>query len=335
MSQVIAGNSSNHDEQPIIEVKNITKEFIAGGGFGSSEIFRALDDISFNLYKGRTLALVGESGCGKSTCARLITKVHDVTDGEILFKGQNIQSLQSRKDILDYRGKVQMIFQDPFGSLNPTHTIKHHLTRPLMIHNQVANQSEVEDRLKELLDLVELPYSDLEKYPHQLSGGQRQRINLARAIAVGAEVILADEPTSMLDVSIRLGVLNLMKEMKDKMGIGFLYITHDLATAHYVAEETAVMYRGRIVEWGDTRSILRNPQHPYTRLLISAVPDPDLPFHQLLESEPDYSVSADKIRQLSLKSVEGFQKVGDNHYVANWDAAQIPTSTHTDKEQVA
>ncbi|OAN11416.1 dipeptide/oligopeptide/nickel ABC transporter ATP-binding protein [Photobacterium jeanii] len=333
MNTLNPSNTATHDLEPIIEVKHITKEFIAGGGFGSSDIFRALDDISFNLYKGRTLALVGESGCGKSTCARLITKVHSVTEGEILFKGQNIDTLKSRKDILDYRGKVQMIFQDPFGSLNPTHTIRHHLTRPLMIHSQVSKQSEVEPKLKELMDLVELPHSDLDKYPHQLSGGQRQRINLARAIAVGAEVILADEPTSMLDVSIRLGVLNLMKEMKEKMGIGFLYITHDLATAHYVAEETAVMYRGRIVEWGDTRSILRNPRHPYTRLLISAVPDPDLPFHHLLEADPNYSVSADKIRQLSLKSVKGYQQIDENHFVANWE--QDSSEQHSDKEQVA
>lgn len=310
-------------EQPIIELNNVVKEFTAGGGFGSTEIFRALDNISFKLYKGRTLALVGESGCGKSTCAKLITKVHGVTEGEILFKGDNVDTIRKRKDVLNYRGKVQMVFQDPFGSLNPTHTIRHHLTRPLLIHKQVKGKEAIEQRLNELMELVELPIEDLDKYPHQLSGGQRQRVNLARAIGVGAEIILADEPTSMLDVSIRLGVLNLMKEMKNKIGIGFLYITHDLATAHYIAEETAVMYRGRIVEWGDTRSILRNPQHPYTKLLISAVPDPDLPFNKLVDSEPDYSQSADKIRAISLKSVSGHRQVADNHFVANWDEAEV------------
>ncbi|ELR65647.1 Oligopeptide transport ATP-binding protein OppF [Photobacterium marinum] len=305
--------------QPIIEVKSVTKEFAAGGGFGSKEIFRALNNVSFTLHRGRTLALVGESGCGKSTCARLITKVHSPTEGEILFKGKNIADISSRKEVLNYRSKVQMVFQDPFGSLNPTHTIRHHLTRPLLIHKQVSHKSELPQKLKELMNLIELPISDLDKYPHQLSGGQRQRINLARALAVGAEVILADEPTSMLDVSIRLGILNLMKEMKEQKGIGFLYITHDLATAHYIAEETAVMYRGKIVEWGDTRAILRNPTHPYTRLLISAVPDPDLPFHQLVDSEPDYSVSADKIRSLSLADVSGYRQIADNHFVANWE----------------
>ena len=308
---------------PIIEVNNVVKDFKAGGGFSHSETFRALDHINFKLYPGRTLALVGESGCGKSTCARLITKVHEVTSGEILFNGTNINDIKGRKDTLNYRSKVQMVFQDPFGSLNPTHTIRHHLTRPLLIHGRVPDKKAVQPKLEELMALVELPVDDLDKYPHQLSGGQRQRVNLARAIAVGAEVILADEPTSMLDVSIRLGVLNLMKEMKQKMGIGFLYITHDLATAHYIAEETAVMYRGKIVEWGDTHAILRNPTHPYTRLLISAVPDPDLPFANLVETEPNYSVSADKIRALSIEPIDGFQQLGANHFVANWKKDKV------------
>ena len=305
--------------QPIIQVKNLVKEFTVGGGFGKEEIFRALHGVSFDIYAGKTLALVGESGCGKSTCARLMTKVYPATEGEILFNGKDISTLSSRKDILDYRSRVQMVFQDPFGSLNPTHTIEHHLTRPLKIHKQVANKAALEERLKELLTLVELPVETLAKYPHELSGGQRQRVNLARALAVGAEVILADEPTSMLDVSIRLGVLNLMQRMKKELGIGFLYITHDLATAHYIAEETAVMYKGQIVEWGSTQSILTNPQHPYTKLLISAVPDPDLPFGELVKNEPNYSVNADLIREQSSEIQHEIKQVADNHFVKQWD----------------
>ncbi|MFS1462657.1 dipeptide/oligopeptide/nickel ABC transporter ATP-binding protein [Vibrio lentus] len=305
--------------QPIIQVKNLVKEFTVGGGFGKEEIFRALHGVSFDIYAGKTLALVGESGCGKSTCARLMTKVYPATEGEILFNGKDISTLNSRKDILDYRSRVQMVFQDPFGSLNPTHTIEHHLTRPLKIHKQVANKAALEERLKELLTLVELPVETLAKYPHELSGGQRQRVNLARALAVGAEVILADEPTSMLDVSIRLGVLNLMQRMKKELGIGFLYITHDLATAHYIAEETAVMYKGQIVEWGSTQSILTNPQHPYTKLLISAVPDPDLPFGELVKNEPNYSVNADRIREQSCEIQHEVKQVADNHFVKQWD----------------
>ena len=305
--------------QPIIQVKNLVKEFTVGGGFGKEEIFRALHGVSFDIYAGKTLALVGESGCGKSTCARLMTKVYPATEGEILFNGKDISTLSSRKDILDYRSRVQMVFQDPFGSLNPTHTIEHHLTRPLKIHKQVANKAALKERLKELLTLVELPVETLAKYPHELSGGQRQRVNLARALAVGAEVILADEPTSMLDVSIRLGVLNLMQRMKKELGIGFLYITHDLATAHYIAEETAVMYKGQIVEWGSTQSILTNPQHPYTKLLISAVPDPDLPFGELVKNEPNYSVNADLIREQSSEIQHEIKQIADNHFVKQWD----------------
>jgi peptide/nickel transport system ATP-binding protein len=247
-----------------------------------------------------------------------MTKVYPATSGEILFHGRNINEIQSRKDLLDYRSKVQMVFQDPFGSLNPTHTIEHHLTRPLKIHKQVANNADIPARLQELIELVELAPDTLQKFPHELSGGQRQRVNLARALAVGAEVILADEPTSMLDVSIRLGVLNLMQRMKKELGIGFLYITHDLATAHYIAEETAVMYKGQIVEWGDTQAILTDPQHPYTQLLISAVPDPDLPFGKLVESEPNYSVDADQIRASSALVQEEFRQVRPNHFVKHW-----------------
>ncbi|MDK9739725.1 ATP-binding cassette domain-containing protein [Vibrio sp. D404a] len=307
-------------QQPIIQVKNVVKEFTVGGGLGKEEIFRALHGVSFDLYAGKTLALVGESGCGKSTCARLMTKVYPATEGEILFNGQDISTLKSRKEILDYRSKVQMVFQDPFGSLNPTHTIEHHLTRPLKIHKQVDSKQALENRLKELLALVELPIETLAKYPHELSGGQRQRVNLARALGVGAQVILADEPTSMLDVSIRLGVLNLMQRMKKELGIGFLYITHDLATAHYIAEETAVMYKGQIVEWGSTQSILTNPQHPYTKLLISAVPDPDLPFGELVKNEPNYSVDADLVRERSSVIQHKVNKVAENHFVKHWDS---------------
>ncbi|WP_394246584.1 ATP-binding cassette domain-containing protein [Vibrio profundi] len=305
--------------KPIIQVKNVVKDFTVGGGFGKEEIFRALQGVSFDLYAGKTLALVGESGCGKSTCARLMTKVYPATEGEILFHGTNINDITKRKDVLDYRSKVQMVFQDPFGSLNPTHTIEHHLTRPLKIHKRVATPAALKARLEELLSLVELPIETLAKYPHELSGGQRQRVNLARALAVGAEVILADEPTSMLDVSIRLGVLNLMQRMKKELGIGFLYITHDLATAHYIAEETAVMYKGQIIEWGSTQAILTNPQHPYTKLLISAVPDPDLPFGELVQNEPNYSIDADAIRLKSSVVQDEYQEVSDNHFVKQWD----------------
>lgn len=305
-------------QQPFLSLNNVVKTFSSGGPLSKKEQFHALQGVSFNLYTGRTLALVGESGCGKSTCAKLITKVHPVTEGEILYQGKNINDIKSRKEELAYRSQVQMVFQDPFGSLNPTHTIRHHLVRPLKIHQTQLDDAAVVAKILSLLELVELPPDVLEKYPHQLSGGQRQRVNLARALAVGAKMILADEPTSMLDVSIRLSILNLMQKMKRELGIGFLYITHDLTTAHYIAEETAVMYRGQIVEWGDTKEILSNPQHPYTKLLISAVPDPDLPFEQLLQSQPNYAKAAEKIRAISAKWQSDFRQVSANHFVKLW-----------------
>ncbi|MCE2570167.1 ATP-binding cassette domain-containing protein [Motilimonas eburnea] len=301
---------------PILELRNVVKDFTTGGGFAKTDIFRALNDVSFSIHKGRALALVGESGCGKSTCARLITKIYEPTAGEILFRGQDITQIKARQDVLNYRKSVQMIFQDPFGSLNPTHTIYHHLARPLLLHRMCENdKTKLRERVCELLEMVELPALTADKYPHELSGGQRQRVNMAKTLAVGADLVLADEPTSMLDVSIRIGVLDLMQRMKKEFNLGFLYITHDLATAHYIAEETAVMYKGQIVEWGDTTEVINNPQHPYTQLLISAVPDPDVRFADVVKGDEDYSGHAQKIREISSAKVDQVKRVNHNHYV--------------------
>jgi peptide/nickel transport system ATP-binding protein len=233
---------------------------------------------------------------------------------------------------MHYREGVQMVWQDPFGSLNPTHTIFHHIARPLLIHKKVkpGNKKELQERVYDLLEQVGLipPKETAAKYPHQLSGGQRQRVNLARNIAVGAEVVLADEPTSMLDVSIRAGVLNLMEEMKFEKQMSLLYITHDIATARYIAEDLAVMYVGHMVEWGDTEAIIHDPQHPYTQLLVSAVPDPKKSIHEKLKGNkgeiplwtPD-SVgcpfagrclhASDKCRE----QLPGITQLSDNHFV--------------------
>ncbi|KIE21908.1 chemotaxis protein [Vibrio sinaloensis] len=257
----------------ILSVKNLVKDFPLGQSV-KSNLMRAVNDVSFELRKGEALAIVGESGSGKSTGARVLTRIYDKTDGNVEFKGQELSEYIKEHGELEYARQVQMIFQDPFGSLNPVHTIYHHIARPLMIHNRASKEA-IPQLVYELLDLVGLsPVKETaEKYPHELSGGQRQRVAIARAIAVDPEVILADEPISMLDVSVRLGILNLMSDLKDKHGISFMYITHDIATARYFAEKTAVMYVGHMVEWGNSDSVTQNPQHPYSQLLLSAVPE--------------------------------------------------------------
>jgi peptide/nickel transport system ATP-binding protein len=234
----------------------------------------ALTDASFGLERGRVLALVGESGSGKSTTARLIARLIEPTAGEIVLKGKDVLKTEPRSASLAYRSEVQMIFQDPFASLNPVHTIGYQLARPLRIHHKTRGAAETKARVASLLASVGLEAKYVDVFPHELSGGQRQRVAFARALAVEPEVMLADEPISMLDVSIRMGILNLMERLKEERGIAYLYITHDIASARYIADETIVMYAGRMVEGATGDEVMRQPAHPYTQLLLSAVPDP-------------------------------------------------------------
>ena len=257
-----------------IEVRDLSKRFRVGGGLRRRAQVHAVDDVSFELRPGTITALVGESGSGKTTVARLIARLHEATDGQVLFEDRDVSS-DGRRKLLRYRSQVQLIFQDPFGSLNPVKTIRHHVERPLRIHRVVPG-AQIEERVHELLRTVGLvpPEEVAKKYPHELSGGQRQRVAIARALAVEPKVVLADEPTSMLDVSIRIGILNLMLRLKEEREIAFLYVTHDLASARYVADEIMVMYAGQIVERGPMERVLSDPLHPYTKLLLAAVPDP-------------------------------------------------------------
>ncbi|NGO00255.1 ABC transporter ATP-binding protein [Grimontia sp. S25] len=259
-------------KETLLEIKNLVMDFRIG--HSKSNLMRAVNDVSFELKKGEALAIVGESGSGKSTGARILTRIYENTGGSVNFKGKPLAEYIKENGELEYARQVQMIFQDPFGSLNPVHNIYHHIARPLLIHKR-ANKQNVADKVYELLELVGLSpvVETAEKFPHELSGGQRQRVAIARAIAVDPEVILADEPISMLDVSVRLGILNLMADLKEQHGIAFMYITHDIATARYFAEKTAVMYVGHMVEWGDSDSVTQTPQHPYSKLLLSAVPE--------------------------------------------------------------
>jgi peptide/nickel transport system ATP-binding protein len=246
-----------------LEIQDLTKHF---------KKVHAVDDVSFTLQPGRITALVGESGSGKSTIARLLVRLYKPTAGTIRLGDRDVARDRRRRALRAYRSQVQMIFQDPFGSLNPAKTIGHHIERPLRIHGIVPDD-QVDARVHELLDTVGLvpPKQIAAKYPHQLSGGQRQRVAIARALAVEPTVLLADEPTSMLDVSIRIGILNLMLRLKEERQLAFLYVTHDLASARYVADDILVMYAGQIVEQGPVEQVLANPLHPYTQLLLSAL----------------------------------------------------------------
>jgi peptide/nickel transport system ATP-binding protein len=267
-----------------LEVRGLTKHFAAGNGLvGNRSRVHAVDDVTFALRPGTVTALVGESGSGKSTVARLLVRLFAPTRGSVLFEGDDIVGYR-RGDVRRYRSQVQMIFQDPFGSLNPVKTVRHHLTRPLKIHDLVP-RDRIDERIRELLTTVGLvpPGRYMDKYPHELSGGQRQRVAIARALAAEPKVLVADEPTSMLDVSIRAGILNLMLDLKDRQRLAILYVTHDLASARYVADTVLVMYAGQIVEQGPAEAVLQNPLHPYTKLLLASVPDPAAPAREPIE----------------------------------------------------
>lgn len=276
------GVRPSHEQTPILALNDVSKQFKTRDGWFKSKPFNALNQVSFELKPGEAMALVGESGSGKSTCAKILSQVYAPTSGQLLFHGQDVWAKKSSRQA--YKKAVQMIFQDPFGSLNPTLNIGYQLMRPIEIHQPTLSKTQVKQRTDQLLEQVGIPTTWASRYPHELSGGQRQRVAIARVLAVEPQVILADEPTSMLDVSLRTGILNLLKQLKDELGIAFLYITHDIATARYFAERTAVMYRGTIVEWGDSHQVTGNPQHPYTRTLLDAIPDPD---HHLSERKAD------------------------------------------------
>ncbi len=263
--------------EPLLAVDSLYKTFRVGG-FMSSRSVRAVRDASFTIRAGQAVAIVGESGSGKSTVLRVLSLLHRASSGVVRYRGRDISTIRSRADRLEYLSRVQMIFQDPFSSINPAHPIGFQLSRPLIIHGKApARGPALEAALSALLESVALtpPEQYARKYPHQLSGGQRQRVAIARALAVEPELILADEPISMLDVSIRLGILNLMRRLRDERGIAFAYVTHDLASARYFADEIIVMYAGHIVEHGRSEAIVSDARHPYTRLLLSAVPNPE------------------------------------------------------------
>ncbi len=270
---------------PLLEAGGLTKHYPAGGArFGGRAVVHAVDDVSLTLPAGGITAIVGESGSGKSTLAKLLARLIRPTSGALALDGQPIPA-RARAG-RGYARRVQLVLQDPFASLNPIHDVRYHLLRPLKLHSVLASGpgsaagrggGALDQAIAELLARVALtpPEAFADKYPHELSGGQRQRVAIARALAVAPAVLLADEPVSMLDVSIRLGVLNLLADLRDRDGLAIVYVTHDIASARYLADTVAVMYAGRIVETGPAALVTDQPAHPYTQLLLSAAPDPD------------------------------------------------------------
>ncbi|HEY2077898.1 MAG TPA: ABC transporter ATP-binding protein [Streptosporangiaceae bacterium] len=267
--------SDDRDRLPVLEAVDLTKYYKTGAARARPTVVRAVDGVSLALYSGEITALVGESGSGKSTIARVLAQLERATTGKVVLDGRPVRRRRPRW-YRRYARRVQMIFQDPFSSLNPTHRVNYVLGRPLRIHGYAHSRRQTEVGVLRLLEQVELtPASQYAgKFPHELSGGQRQRVAVARALAARPEVILADEPVSMLDVSIRLSVLNLLRRLVTGSGAALLYITHDIASARYFAKTTLVMYAGRLAEGGDSEAVTQEPAHPYTRLLISAAPDP-------------------------------------------------------------
>ncbi|KDP50928.1 ABC transporter ATP-binding protein [Staphylococcus haemolyticus] len=308
------------NNEVLLEIKNLKQYF----NEGKRNEVRAIEDISFDIYKGETLGLVGESGCGKSTTGKAIIKLNDITSGEILYEGQDIQKISKRKDLLKFNKKIQMIFQDPYASLNPRLKVMDIVAEGIDIHKLANSKKDRKRRVYDLLETVGLSKEHANRYPHEFSGGQRQRIGIARALAVEPEFIIADEPISALDVSIQAQVVNLMLKLQKERGITFLFIAHDLSMVKYISDRIAVMHFGKIVELGSADEIYYHPLHDYTKSLLSAIPQPD-PDSERTRKRVAYQEDESKNSERKL------QEIRPDHYVfvTDEEAAQLKQEHQT------
>jgi peptide/nickel transport system ATP-binding protein len=275
-----------NESTALLRTEGLSKYFKIGSAL-TRHLLHAVDDVSLSVGERQIVALAGESGSGKSTIARLLAKIYQPTSGEIYFQDQPVSAIRSRADRLHYSGLVPMVFQDPFSSINPVFRVSHGILRGLKLHRPELSKAQRLEEAARVFETVGLtPGGDvLQRYPHELSGGQRQRVGFAQALALRPKLIVADEPVSMLDVSIRIGLLNLMADLRDSQDVSILYITHDIASARYVADRLVVMYAGQIAESGPVEDVLASPRHPYTQLLLSAVPDPRAPLNVTAETD--------------------------------------------------
>ena len=311
----------------VIEVKNLSKYFeVSSGIFQKKNIVKAVDDVSFFIPQGESLGLVGQSGCGKTTTARTLTLLEEKTSGSVNVYNSKTNLLESidnldEDQLKDFRRNIQMIFQDPYEAMNPRWTIKDTVREPLLIHN-LGTPEEQEEAVKEILKTVGItpPENYLNRYPHELSGGQRQRVAIARALIMEPKFVICDEPTSMLDVSIRISIMDLMLELARDLGVSYLYITHDLAVARYMCNRIAVMFNGKIVEIAKTEDLLSNPIHPYTKRLISSIPVPDPTY-----TREKYEINFDELDEIISNNTENLPMVdvGNEHFVATHDVKDL------------
>lgn len=343
-TKILEGSSDIQDGDTLIAVRNVRKWFPVNTGFLSSMLYKqelyvkAVDGISFDIIKGEVLVLAGESGCGKTTTGRCVLHLETPTDGDVIYAGQNLSTLD-RNEIKELRKRMQITFQDPYESLNPKQSIFSIVEEPLLVHKIPLTPSQRRQRVLEALESVALtPAEDyIDRFPHELSGGQRQRISVARALILHPEFMVADEPVSMLDVSIRAEILNLLLTLREELGLTYLFITHDLAVATYIADRIGIMYLGKIMEIGPAHEVAFNPLHPYTRALISAVPSGDPTVKRRVESlkgEPPSPINVPSgcrfhprcpyAQEICVREIPEDRDMGEGHYVACHFAGELP-----------